>query len=358
MKAILLLALAALPLASQPRATFGPEKIRQIESAVSRAMQREEVPGVTVAVAVEGAFRWSRGFGFADVENKVRAKAETVYRIASIAKPITAVAAMQLSERGELDLGTTVQTYVPSFPEKPWPVSVRQLLGHLGGIRHYASEEEINSTRHYEDLLTPLTIFQDDPLVAEPGTVFFYSTYGYSLVGAAVEAAAGIPFMECLAENIFQPAGMSDTRADDVYALVENRARGYRLRPDGELENSALFDTSNKIPGGGLISTARDVVRFAIAVTHGRLLSEESIAAMFTPQKLRDGSETEYGLGWSLGSTGHSRRVWAGHSGNQQGVSTMLLMIPEAGAAVAVMMNLEGVRADELAEAVLRILME
>ena len=142
----------------------------------------------------------------ADVENNVPAGAGTVYRLASISKPITATAVMQLVERGRVDLDAPVWKYVPAFPVKPWPVTVRQLLCHQSGVRHYRGDE-ISSTRHYVDLTEPLKIFKDDPLLFEPGTRTSYTTYGYNLLGAVVEAASGMKFADYLEANIFRPAG-------------------------------------------------------------------------------------------------------------------------------------------------------
>ena len=171
-------------------------------------MSRQNIPALSVAIAIDSRPSWSSGFGMSDLENFVPAKASTVYRLGSISKPITAVAAMQLVEKGKLDLDAPIQKYLPSFPQKPWPITARQLLGHLSGIRHYAGLEEVNSTRHYDDRLTPPQIFQNDPLLFEPGTKYSYSTYGYCLLGAAVEAAADFKFVEYLRRNVFEPAGM------------------------------------------------------------------------------------------------------------------------------------------------------
>jgi serine beta-lactamase-like protein LACTB len=347
-----LLLAAALPVACQPahqaRATFREEEIHR---AVRRAMERARIPGLTVALATESGRIWSHGYGLADVENAVPATPQTVYRLGSISKPITAVAALQLAERGRLDLDAPVQTYVPEFPQKPWPITSRQLLGHLGGIRHYKNLEEINSTRHYEDLLAPLAIFQDDPLVAEPGTKFSYTTYGYVLLGAVVEKASGRRFLDYLRENIFQPAGMERIQADSVHAIIPHRARGYRISKEGRLENCDLADTSNKIPGGGLSSTASDLVRFALAVRDGKLLQPATVEVMFTRQRLKDGGRTNYGLGWNLLEVKGVEHVL--HGGGQQGVATMLLMERRRPLVVAVMSNLEGAPVGELAMEIL-----
>ncbi len=188
-------------------------KTAAIEAVIGETMRAHGIPGLTVAVR-RGEVLWTRRFGEADVENHVPANPETVYRLASLSKPITAVAAMQLVEAGWLDLDADVRRYVPGFPRKPWPITSRQLLSHLAGIRHYRGDEW-SSVKRYVSVLEGLDLFKDDPLVHEPGTRYLYSTYGYSLLGAVVEAAAARPFVEQLQGAVFNPAGMTAARDDD-----------------------------------------------------------------------------------------------------------------------------------------------
>ena len=115
---------------------LAPEKRAQIEAAISKFMASTHVPGVSVSVVENGEYEWAQGFGFADIENNVPTSVHTLFRLGSISKPLTATAALQLWERGKLDLDAPVQKYCPRFPQKPWPISTRQVLGHLGGIRH------------------------------------------------------------------------------------------------------------------------------------------------------------------------------------------------------------------------------
>ncbi|MEZ5354608.1 MAG: serine hydrolase domain-containing protein [Bryobacteraceae bacterium] len=331
--------------------SLAPAKQVEIERLISEEMSRQGIPAVSVAVGVGGALQWSAGFGLADVENFVPAKASTVYRLGSISKPITAVAVMQLAETGKIDLDAPVQRYVPSFPAKPWPITVRRLLGHLGGIRHYKNPAEINSTRHFEDMLSPLRAFRDDGLAAEPGTKYLYSTFGYVLLGAAVEAASATRFMDYLRDRIFRPAGMDHIRDDHVFAIIPNRARGY-VRVKGELRNCALADTSNKIAGGGMASTAGDLIQFALALERDLLLKPATRDQMFQRQKLDNGRPTAYGLGWSILT---SRRV-VFHTGGQQGVSTILKIALGERVSVALMCNLEKADLRPLSDRVLRVL--
>lgn len=341
---LLLCACAAAPAQSLPADT-----VAEVERIVTRIMAKESIPGVGVAIALRGEVVFANGYGMADLENFVPAKASTMFRLGSISKPITAVAAMQLAEEGKLDLDAPVQKYVPDFPVKQAPITVRQLLGHLGGIRHYRGRE-IDSTRHYEDLRAPLDIFRHDPLIADPGTKYSYTTYGYNLAGAAVEAAAGKRFLEYVEERVFRPAGATHLQDDNVYRIIPNRTRGYRKTADGRIVNCNLADTSNKIPGGGMISRAEDLVRFAVAVAQGKLLKPASVTAMFTPQTLAGGGQTRYGLGWNVIGLGGQQLV--GHGGGQQGTATMLLLRPADAAAVAVMSNLEQSGAGAIARAI------
>ena len=346
---LLFLLFVAAPLTSAQQTSRTPlpaEKIKQIEALISTEMSRQNIPGLSVAVVAGGQLRWSNGYGLADLENFVPAKAATVYRLGSISKPITALAVLQLAERGKLDLDAPVQKYCPAFPEKQWPVTTRQLLGHLSGIRHYKSEEEFDSTRFYPTMVEALAMFKDDPLLHEPGAKYTYTTFGYTVLGCVLESAGGMKYGDYVRENIFKPAGMDRMRVDSISDIIHNRAQGYRKTDSGALINSPLADNSYKIPGGGLVSTVEDLARFAIAVQSHTLLKKETTEQMFTRQKTKDGKETNYSLGWSVGVQNGVR--FAGHSGGQQRITTFLHMLPDKGVAVAVMVNLEGARLGDL----------
>lgn len=337
--------------AQQPQPQRLPEeKIKKIEELITAEMSRQSIAGLSVAVVTDNQLRWSAGYGLADVENFVPARAGTVYRLGSISKPITAVAVMQLAERGKLDLDAPVQKYCPAYPAKQWPVTTRHILGHLGGIRHYNSDAEFDSTRFYPSVTDGLSMFKDDPLLHEPGTKYFYTTHGYSVLGCAVEGASAQKFADYVRDNINAPAGTRNLRVDSVSEIIAGRAQGYRRMADGTLRNSPLADTSYKVPGGGFVSTVEDLARFAIAVQTAKLTKPETLAQMFTRQKTKDGAETTYGLGWSVAAVEGQRAV--GHSGAQQRVSTSLHMLPDKGFAVAIMVNVENTRLQPLVMAI------
>jgi CubicO group peptidase (beta-lactamase class C family) len=319
---------------------LSPSQQATLEALVGAARERLGIPGLTVALARAAApeIAFARGFGWADLENEVPARELTSYRLASLSKPITAVAVMQLAEQGRLDLDAPIQRYVPAWPAKAWPVSARQLLAHQGGVRHVA-EHEWGLTRHFRGVSEALEVFKDDALLYEPGTRVLYSTYGYCLLGAAVEGASTATYMDYLRAAIFKPAGLLDTRDDDVQALIALRAQGYR-REGGLLMNSSLADTSNKIPAGGLIGTAPDLARFGAALLGGRLLQANAWRAMSTPQRLRNGRATDFGLGFRLSRHAGEQEVW--HQGGQPRVSTLLYLLPRRGWSLAVLSNLEG----------------
>jgi len=336
-----LLALVTVSAQAQQAAGLPADKLDKIEKAITAQMSRSGIPGLSVAVVVDHTLRWSNGYGLADVENFVPAKATTAYRLGSISKPITAAAVMQLVERGKLDLDAPIQKYCPAFPQKQWPVTARLLLGHLAGVRHYKNDAEYGSTRHYNGVVEGLEMFKDDPLLFEPGTKYSYTTHGFAVLGCAVEGASGVSFPDYERENVFKPAGMDRIRVDNVTDIIPNRAQGYWKTQGGELKNSNLADTSYKIPGGGFISTVEDLARFAIAMQTGVLVKKETLDQMWTSQKTRDGKATGYGMGWGVSERNSMKEVE--HGGAQQRVSTYLYTIPEKGLAVVLMTNLEGI---------------
>jgi serine beta-lactamase-like protein LACTB, mitochondrial len=351
---LLLFVLTAARARAQSPPGIPAEPLRRAERAITASMSRQNMSGLSVAVVVDNELRWSQGYGFADLENFVPFTATTVWRLGSISKPITAVAAMQLAERGKLDLDAPIQNYCPAFPTKGRPITSRQLLGHLSGIRHYRQDENFNSTRHFEGVVDSLEAFKADPLVHDPGAAFTYSTYGYVVLGCVIEGASGMKYADYVRDNVAKPAGMERTRPDDLAPIVPNRARGYAKLPSGELRNCDLADTSNKIPGGGMLSTAVDLGRFAIALDTGRLLQRQAFAQMQVPMKTNDGKDSPY-FGWSISERRGEKLLT--HGGSQQGTSTYLLMLPGRGFAVALIANTVQVDVGELAQQLTEILL-
>jgi serine beta-lactamase-like protein LACTB, mitochondrial len=339
--------------AQAPGADISRAKVDAIEGAISAEMARQGIPGLSIAIGQGGQVRFTNGYGLADLENSVPAKASTVYRLASVSKPMTAVAVLQLVERGTLDLDAPIQKYAVTFPEKAWPVTARLLLGHLGGVRHYRDEEPANF-RPYTSATEGLALFKDDPLAVEPGTRFLYSTYGYCLLGAAVEGVTGKPFVEALQQSVFAPAGMVSTRVDEVAAIIPNRAQGYVRLPSGDVRNAGLADVSNKVPGGGLCATAADVARFGLALSGGTLLKKEILAQMLTSLKTREGRSTSYGFGLNVSGPGRRREAW--HTGGQERVSTVLYLQPDSGLVVVLLSNLQHASLTDLARRVADLL--
>lgn len=158
----------------------------EIETIFEQARKDFHSPGLSAAIAVGDKLVWSGGIGLADVENDVPASAESVYRIGSVSKPISAVAVMQLVEQGAVSLDEPIQKYVPDFPEKrPHKITLRHILTHTSGIRHYA-EGEFDNPVHYASVGEALKIFKDDPLEFAPGEKYQYSSYAFNLLAAVV----------------------------------------------------------------------------------------------------------------------------------------------------------------------------
>jgi serine beta-lactamase-like protein LACTB len=341
---------------------LAPEKRTQIEAAVSKFMASTHVPGLSVAVVENGEYEWAQGFGFSDLENNVPASEHTLFRLGSISKPLTATAALQLWERGKIDLDAPVQKYCPAFPQKPWPISTRQVLGHLGGIRHYKSGEnqedlEGGNTKHFDDpIQAGLNFFKDDPLVAQPGTAFHYSTQGYTLVGCVIEGASGVKYVDFMRQNVFIPAQMEQTQADDRFAIIPYRTRFYQKKDSGAVLNADFLDSSYKIPGGGWLSSAEDMARFEAAILNDKLIRRATRDLMWTPLKPSDGSPNTYALGWGWGKRNEHGVAGVGHTGGQQGTSTAFVIAPDERAGVVVLTNMEDQDAGALAREILNIL--
>ncbi|MGA2741661.1 MAG: serine hydrolase domain-containing protein [Bryobacteraceae bacterium] len=349
-RSITFLILAALSAAAQTGESVALSA--QADQIVTAAMRQQQIPAMTVAAALGDRFVYSGAFGTADLENAVPATTETLFRTGSIAKPISAAAAMTLVDSGRLDLDAPVQTYCAAFPRKRWPITTRELLSHTSGIRHY-HQGEVESTRHYARMPDGFAIFAKDPLLSEPGTAFHYSTYGYTVVGCVVEGASGERFQDYVAEHVLRPAGMTHTFVDDVFEIVPHRARGYQ-KIEGQVKNAGLMDSSYKIPGGGYVTTAEDLVRFAQALMNGKIVKPATLALMWTPVIVPSGGQaSNYGLGFGVLMAEGGKYV--AHSGSQQGTSTSMAIVPGRHFAVAALANMDEVEPINVVRGILNL---
>lgn len=320
------------------------EKSREI---IAGTMAKQNIPGLSIAVAVDGKIIWSEGFGFADVENQLRVSTLTRFRIASVSKLFTAAAMARLLEQGKLDLDVPVQRYVPSFPRQEQEITARQLVGHLSGIRHYkrdkdeTKDEFFNRKEYYQSVSEGLKVFQNDPLDFPPGTKFGYSSYGYTLLSAVIEGASGEDFLTFMQKEVFIPLKMPNSSADDNRKIIPNRARFYSLDANKNVINAPYIDRSYSWAGGGFLSSSEDLVRFGSAHLQSGFLKKETLKVMFTSQKTSDGKETGTGLGWRINKDKEGRLYYF-HPGENVGGRSYLLMYPDKKVVVAMVHNLTG----------------
>ena len=322
------------------------EQGRQIVRAV---LSEQNLPGLSVAVGAGGDIVWAEGFGLADLETRVKVTPETRFRIGTASMVLTSAAVGLLLEKGRLNLEDVIQMHVPEFPEKQWPVTLRQLMGHMAGVANDGGDEGPLFTERCARPVDALQFLSghERELLFEPGTQFRYSSYGWIIVSAAIEKAAGEPFLTFMQKQIFEPLGMTQTHADSSTKAVGDRATSYfpRFAADpryGPDQNRDL-DYSCYAGASVFVSTPSDLVRFAMAINSGTLLQPATVQLLQTPQRLRSGQETGYGLGWDLERValagGQTRTI--GHDGDLlSGRLASLTTFPERGIVVSVTSNI------------------
>jgi len=330
-----------------PPAAEDADLVERARPFVRAYVVEENIPGLSLAVGVAGKVVWAEGFGWADIDARRPVTPKTLFRIGSVAMPMTATAVGLLHERGLIDLDAPVRSYVPSFPEQKWPVTTRQLMGHLAGVRHYGDDEELLYMReHCESALDGVKLFADDRLLFPPGTDYEFSSYGWTLVGAVVEAAAHEPLLAFMQREVFEPLGMEHTVLDDRARTPADTTSFYWPFADRDtsygIEDANNPDSTCTQGAAALLSTPSDVVRFGAAMLGGRLLRAGTLDLLRTPLALRSGESTGYGLGWfvrsvPLGPEGTTPAF--GHGGISAGGTTSFLTLPKYGIVVAVTTN-------------------
>jgi serine beta-lactamase-like protein LACTB len=287
----------------------------------------QHIPGIDVAVSLHGEIIWSEGFGYADIENESPVVAgKTRFRIGSVSKSLTSSALGRLMDRKKIYLDSSLYDYVSYFPKKKYPITIRQVGGHLAGIRHYKNNEFLSS-KHYNSVKSGLEIFQEDKLMFEPGSKYRYSSYGYNLLSAAIEGASGVSFLTFMQNEIFAPLGMDFTAADINDSIIIYRTCFYDVDSLGNVINAPYVDNSYKWAGGGFIASTTDLIKFGEAHMKPGFLSEETLTSLTTSQVLANGDSTGYGIGWGVQKLDSLKGY--GHGGGSVGGITQFRILPD-----------------------------
>ena len=306
----------------------------ELADACERFRVERGIVGLSVAILRDGRVVFERAFGAADRERALPATPATLYRLASISKPVTATIALQLVEEGVLDLDRDLRDYAPHLRERLPAMTLADVLSHTSGLRHYRDDRVDNSTTH-RTTHESLDLFLSDPLLFAPRAKYSYSTHAYTVVADVLEHVTGRSYVDLVRERV-RDRGLPTL---DVEVLADSKPARSALYSRVESGPAKLStpreDLSWKYAGGGLESTALDLARFGDAVRTGALVSPASRNRMWRATTLADGTTSNYGLGWRL----EPARGEVFHTGSQQGANGCLVLVPKDALVIAILTN-------------------
>lgn len=311
------------------------------EDEIIEGLLQKEIVGLAAGYSINDSLFWENAMGWSDERKEIPFTPETRIRIASIAKPMTAMAIMQLVEKEVLDLDAPIQDYLPLFPIKnTGTITIRHLLSHTSGIPGYKNAKEAQTTREYANLWDATKVFMDRKRGFTSGTNFQYTTYGYVVLGAIIERMTGQSFEEYMQQHIWYPAGMHQTGIEHYDQEYADQSALFHFEKN-RVRSGKKNNLSNRIPGGGFYSTVGDVLRFGNAFLNNELISEERFKEMIKIQAIQE-KGNPYGLGWFLYGPAPHKNMIFGHTGEQTGCSAVLLIHREKKIVVTVLANTSG----------------
>lgn len=317
-------------------------------------------PGFSLSVMKNGAFVYSKGFGFANLETRTPATPHHVFRIGSLNKQFTAAALALLAEEGKLTFDDPLAKYLPEFPRAA-DVSLRQMLTHTSGIGNFTDRvnpEDFKRAMRFDynsaELFKAMVEQTAPTFVFEPGMGWAYSNTAYVLLGLVVEKIAGEAYAAFVKRRLFDPAGMTRTAVDSAAEVVPDRASGYTGHPGSAVDFDNAPFISMTFPGGAgaMRSTTEDLCRWHLALFGGRIVKPASLAEMIKPGVLKNGQLPEassgpgarkpikYGFGLGI-SERDGHRVIA-HNGGIPGFGSSLVTLPDDHITVAMIANSDG----------------
>lgn len=348
-----LLALATIAAAAPALASSSPgpsadhAAAARIAAAILAAqLELNGVPGMAASVTRDGQIVWEGTAGMRDLARQLPVTRETSFGLASVSKLLTVTAAIKLNAQGRLDLDRPVQDMVPGL-NPAWPaITARQLAAHTSGLPHYQEIDAGRGGEHFPTAAAALRNFADRPLLTPPGQTYRYSSWGYTLLSAAVEAAAGEPFADHVGKSI--TAGLRivpGTEPADAQTSVGYTIAGGRAAP------VPAHNYSYSLGGAGFRGSASSLAMFGSRVMDDGFVSAEARRTMWTPARLADYSpvreqDSAVAFGWRIGRDPFGGRI-AHHAGSTPAARSVLVLYPDEDLAVAVLSNTGWVSAIE-----------
>ncbi len=310
--------------------------IKKAERIVNKLIRKKKTPGIAITVTKDNEVLWQKGYGYADVKNKIPIDARrTIFRVASVSKPISATVLAKLVEEKQIDLDTSIYDYIPYFPKKEYDFTIRQLGGHLAGIRTYKGREFFNKKKL--SIREGVALFENDPLLFKPGTEYAYNSYDWVLISLAIQETLKIPYETIIKDKVLIPLGLTNTFPDKNDDSISNKAIFYSKRGRRKFRLAAKVDNYFKLAGGGYLSTSEDVAKLGNSYLKNEFITEEVVSQFTIAQKIGENS-TYYGIGWesSFDSKG---RPYFGHTGNGIGGYAIFRVYPNQGVVISMLMN-------------------
>lgn len=307
----------------------------KVDEFVSAEMQKQKIPGVSLAVVKDGRPIIVKGYGIANIEHQIAVKPETIFQSGSVGKQFTAFAVMMLIEDGKASLDDKLVKHLPDIPAEWNAMTIRHLLTHTAGLGDYPQDFDLQRDATEAEIFKKLQAVKP---AAAPGERWAYSNVGYVTLGVLIRKLSGKFYGDYLQEKVFKPLGMTTARIISEHDIVPNRSAGYML-VKGELKNQEwVAPTLNTTADGALYLTALDMVKWEAGLAAGKLLSKASYEAMWEPVKLNGGTTHPYGFGWMFGTVNGHRLIE--HSGSWQGFKAHILRFPDKKLTFIVFANL------------------
>lgn len=316
---------------------FGQKKVgfTKADEILQKLVRQKKIPGMAVTITKNGEIKWSKGYGYADIKRKISVNPKTtIFRVGSVSKPIAATGLAKMVEKNQINLNDTIYKYVPNFPKKQYSFTLKQLGGHLAGIRNYKGNEFMN--KEHLSIREGVALFENDPLLFEPGNDYLYTSYSWNLLSLAMQEAVHKPFEKIIEEEVLRPLKLTNTLPDTT-AVFNGKAVFYRKKRKRKFVEVSLVDNFFKLAGGGYLSTSEDVAKLGNAYLNDDFLSKELKEKFVTSQTINN-KPTYYGIGWQA-SFDHKNRAYFGHVGNGLGGYGIFYVYPKEQVVITMLMN-------------------